>query len=235
MRTVQRSVLTALGLIVSFGLMAPAAEAQSIAPSPEQPWAGKLDDLRGTLAKGNHRKTQRQAQRLVQEMVETMGAREGGFHLMASASLYRSLAEAGLGNHDEALWYWNVARALDPRITEADLETFEEPGRLLLERLSGSSDEVLPMGVTPPKVVERVRPVVPSGPGCVNIPKDGTLQVRAVIDASGRVIRPELLEPLPAIGLIWVGLEALKEWRFDPARHEGEPVPVFYQLAMRFR
>jgi hypothetical protein len=58
--------------------------------------------------------------------------------------------------------------------------------------------------------------------------------VQLVIDETGRTRRPTVDTPLPTATLTWVALEAVKTWRFEPARKDGEPTPVYYNLAINY-
>lgn len=66
------------------------------------------------------------------------------------------------------------------------------------------------------------------------IRKQGDVIVEAVIDADGRVRDARILRSL-GFGLDESTLRALGEWRFEPARKAGRPIPVIYTLVVRFR
>lgn len=63
----------------------------------------------------------------------------------------------------------------------------------------------------------------------------GVVIVQAEIDESGRVADVEVLKGLPA-GLTEAALEAIRQWRFEPARDaSGEAIRVLYNLTINFR
>lgn len=64
--------------------------------------------------------------------------------------------------------------------------------------------------------------------------RQGDVVVEAVIDLEGRVREARILESL-GFGLDESALRALAEWRFEPARKGGRPIPVLYTLVVRFR
>ena len=62
----------------------------------------------------------------------------------------------------------------------------------------------------------------------------GTVQLEAVIDATGAVTELRLVKGLP-LGLDQAALDAVRRWRFEPATYNGKPVAVLYNLKIRFR
>lgn len=62
----------------------------------------------------------------------------------------------------------------------------------------------------------------------------GLVILQAVIDEQGRVGEIEVLKGLP-LGLTETAIEALRQWTFEPATLEGEPVAVYYNLTFNFR
>ncbi len=64
--------------------------------------------------------------------------------------------------------------------------------------------------------------------------RDGLVVVQAVIDRQGRVRDVRVLRGAP-YGMTEEAVEAVRGWRFRPARRGGEPVAVYYQLTVRFR
>ena len=63
---------------------------------------------------------------------------------------------------------------------------------------------------------------------------EGIVRLRAIIDEEGRVESLEALEGL-SHGLTEAAMDAIREWRFEPAKLEGEPVSVFFELTVNFR
>lgn len=61
----------------------------------------------------------------------------------------------------------------------------------------------------------------------------GVVIVRAIIDADGSVRDVEVLKGLP-LGLAERTVEAVREWRFEPALRGGVPVPVFFNITVSF-
>jgi len=61
----------------------------------------------------------------------------------------------------------------------------------------------------------------------------GVVIVQATIDKQGNVTAAKILKGLP-MGLDQAALEAVEQWRFEPATLHGEPVAVYYNLTLNF-
>lgn len=134
--------------------------------------------------------------------------------------------------------------------------TPHEPEPEPVEELALSEDELLNLvpGVIPSDV-----PAAPGPPGeqplevggNVSAPKkiyaptplyteearqgriQGVVLLHAVIDAEGKVSTIEVLKGLP-LGLSESAVETVKTWRWEPARRDGVPVPVYFTLTVSF-
>lgn len=62
---------------------------------------------------------------------------------------------------------------------------------------------------------------------------EGTVILQSVIDTDGRVVDVKLLKGL-SMGLSEKAIEAVQEWRFEPALLRGKPVSVYYTLTVHF-
>jgi TonB family protein len=62
----------------------------------------------------------------------------------------------------------------------------------------------------------------------------GTVIVEAIIDENGDVTSARVLKGLP-MGLDQASLDAVRTWKFKPARIEGRPVKVYYSLTVSFQ
>lgn len=61
----------------------------------------------------------------------------------------------------------------------------------------------------------------------------GVVILEAIIDAAGDVQNVKVLKGLP-MGLSEEAVATAKEWKFKPATLDGQPVPVFLNLTIRF-
>ncbi|MFN2239555.1 MAG: energy transducer TonB [Thermoanaerobaculia bacterium] len=86
--------------------------------------------------------------------------------------------------------------------------------------------------VQPPKVVLRVEPDYTEDARKARL--QGIVIIEAIIDTEGNVTQARILKGL-AGGLDRSALEAVRKWKFEPGRKEGKPVPVIFDLMVRFR
>lgn len=85
-------------------------------------------------------------------------------------------------------------------------------------------------GVSAPVALETPRPPYPeSVRGCVQ----GVVVLRAVVAEDGTVRDVKVLKGLP-LGLTEVAVEAVRRWRYAPARLDGRPVDVYIDLVVPF-
>ena len=90
----------------------------------------------------------------------------------------------------------------------------------------------VPPGGTEPVVLTRVMPRYP--PAARGSGVEGTAVVRAVVRRNGRVGSVEVLRD-PGMGLGDAAADAVKRWRFTPARLNGEAIEVHYNVTVNFR
>jgi protein TonB len=83
---------------------------------------------------------------------------------------------------------------------------------------------------SPPVVVREVRPVYPELARQSEL--EGTVFVRIGVDASGDVAWAEIVRGVP--GLNEAALEAVRQWKFTPARQGDLPVRVKIVVPIRF-
>lgn len=62
----------------------------------------------------------------------------------------------------------------------------------------------------------------------------GIVILEAVVDERGNVTRVEVLKPLAA-GLDQNAVEAIRQWKYEPGRKDGVPVPVLITVSVSFR
>jgi protein TonB len=61
----------------------------------------------------------------------------------------------------------------------------------------------------------------------------GVVILQTIIDTLGQVTNVRVLKGLPS-GLTEAAVDAVSQWRFDPATLEGEPVAVYYMVTVSF-
>ncbi len=176
----------------------------------------------------------RRANRLLAEMVERIESGAAAAQYLASASLQRAIAEAGLGNGRDAAWDYDLAVALHPDFAELDLSVYGEGGQRMagyLELVGTVWGRDRAAGVEPPRKLRAPRPAYPRAKWVACL--EEAIVVQSVIDTDGRLKRPRLLTSgYPVLG--FAAMDGLREWRFEPARVGGRPVPVIYNLTVSF-
>ena len=83
----------------------------------------------------------------------------------------------------------------------------------------------------PPRRLEAPLPAYPDAAWVQGI--TGDVLVRAVIDKNGGVTDVEVVKGLP-YGMTEAAVEAIRRWKFAPAKRHGKPVAVYRNLSVRF-
>ena len=86
--------------------------------------------------------------------------------------------------------------------------------------------------VRPPTPVYRVEPDYTEEARKARL--QGIVIIEAIIDVEGNVTEARILKGL-AGGLDQSAIEAVRQWRFKPGTLDGKPVPVIFDLMVRFR
>jgi TonB family protein len=87
-------------------------------------------------------------------------------------------------------------------------------------------------GVSPPSVVTKVEPAYTEEAHNANW--QGTVVLQLVVDARGFPQNIKVLRSL-GLGLDEKAIEAVAQWRFNPGRKDGKPVPVMATIEVNFR
>jgi len=124
------------------------------------------------------------------------------------------------------------------------LDATSTSGSSPLPGITGPSAAALPMpaaqpespakiggNVKEPKLVASVAPAYPLGARSSGV--QGDVVIETTIDKTGNVVRTHVVSG-PAM-LRPSALEALKRWKYEPSRLNGEPVEVQMQVTIRFR
>ncbi|HEX6097102.1 MAG TPA: M56 family metallopeptidase [Thermoanaerobaculia bacterium] len=85
--------------------------------------------------------------------------------------------------------------------------------------------------LTPPKPVHKVDAVYTSEAKAARIA--GVVIVKVTIDAQGNVTDARVLKDLP-LGLGQAAVDAVRQWKFEPATLDGKPVATDFNLTVRF-
>jgi TonB family protein len=87
-------------------------------------------------------------------------------------------------------------------------------------------------GIVAPKVVKHVEPHYPGRAHDAHV--SGIATVDAQIDATGRVKVVRIVRD-PGFGLGGAAADAVRQWQFEPATKDGQPVAVLFTLQVSFR
>lgn len=201
-------------------------------------WDARAKEVDALLLEGKYRKARKDLDLLIQEMVDEILDGDAK-SMFATVSLLRALAEAGLGHERAALWDLHVARTFDEKIGGLTLTSYGEAGEFLTRVSAARADDEknerkIPKDarVEAPRKKKEPVPRYPIGKRfqCVG----DLVALRAVIDRKGLPQKPTILSAEDSV-LGFVALQALRDWRFEPAKYEGEPISVYYKLRMDFR
>jgi outer membrane biosynthesis protein TonB len=190
----------------------------------EDQWRREQHLIETQLAKKHFSAARGAAIRLTRTMLDNLGTGAEAHTLLAKSSALRASAEEGMGNADDASWYRDVAAALDEHRRPADAETSRSEPIVSAEKLSAAN-------ATPPRVTHRN---VLARPEIIRYIGASTVIVGVVIGTDGLARHPRIVSS-PAPSLSYIAIEALREWRFQPAAIDGKPAAVLFNLTITFR
>jgi periplasmic protein TonB len=87
------------------------------------------------------------------------------------------------------------------------------------------------IGMTPPEVVSRVEPRYPASARMIR--SEGTVVIEVVVETDGRTGDVRVLRGISK-ALDEAAVAAIRQWRFRPARVEGNPVRAYHTVTVRF-
>lgn len=116
-------------------------------------------------------------------------------------------------------------------VTEG-VRTLVSATRGFLAPLKPSPAKRLTEGMIAPKVISRVEPLYPEEAKKARIA--GVVILEATINEAGVVTEARVVKPLP-FGLDQAALDAIRQWRFEPATQDGQAVPVKFNFTFNFK
>lgn len=241
------SLLALLSLLTLPGLLAAPSFARSLQESDQKSpqdyvvdWQKRMQSTHRLLQASDWSSAEVESQALFDELLSHLKAGEGSAALLAAATAQLALAESGLGKNDQAQWHLHLAQNLNPAFRDRGVEGYgiasqrlaadglrawnqPPPGSVVL---SLASPDILPPSILEsPHIVFRASEEI-----LREFPQD--LSVEVVVSPEGRpehpVVRGSMINPTPVIA----SLEALRDWRFEPASRNGTPVAVFLYLPL---
>jgi TonB family protein len=198
------------------------------------PLIDRLSDSATELKKGDYAKALKIDERLIGDMLSRLGPGDAESKWFTVAVAHKALALAGLGRNEDALWYWHLALNLYPAIAQSDMSMFGAPAEFLKQHpLVMPNVPRIGGNVKAPAALHRVEPVYPMGARYFHVA--GPAIFESVIDKSGTVREITVLKGLPSAPLTYCAMEALRQWRFQPATIDGQPVDVLFNLTINYK
>lgn len=240
------------GITICVLFLASAAAGQQTLQSPEAYWRQGLREVDEKLRAGKWKDAEKRGRRLSQEILGGAGAGEGAAYSLAVASAFRAIAEAGLGEEQDAAWHWDMALNLFPDIGKTNVSPYGPKAAELRERVlrpidpivtpdqirilreGGTVEEKSALQVERPRIVKQTAPEYPQTLNALGT--EGWVVISTVIELDGRPVSPKVMKVEgggPAMA--YAALEALGQWRFEPAKLDGKPVRVFHVLTVNFK
>jgi protein TonB len=214
-------------------------------PGRDQPevagsWQERLKLTDFHLRAGRFKKAKIVADAVLAEMSDRLASGPEGAPLLSLALLFRSLAEAGLGETEMAVWNWYAAKTLYPPLGESDLSAYGGAGAAILAektRLLGSqaNPEAGSAAQERVKGPERLAAPPPRYPATLKAACiEGAVVLEAILDERGRPVIARLLDSTGGPVMSFAAIEAVRQWKFKPATLDGKPIRVYYVLTVNF-
>lgn len=219
----------------------------SLAADTTDEWRQSVKEVDQKLRARDWAAAEKQARQLAVQTADRTGMGKATAHGLAVVTALRAIAEAGLGQNHDAAWHWDMALNLDPEIAKTDLSLYGSAADWLRNRKLRALEPPLPpdglrmadgsgvvkKDVQRPKLVSHKNPELPAM--LRNRTVVGLVVVQAVISTDGRPRDPRVeTAPTGVPAMAYAALEALRQWRFEPARVEGKPVEVYYTLTVDY-
>jgi len=210
-------------------------------------WRKGLREIDQKLRAHQWEAAEKQSRRLADQVIEEAGLGDSAAYTLSVVSAFRAIAEAGQGREEDADWHWVTALSIFPDIGKTDLSPYGPPAAGLKQRQPQLSDlhpqpsggaQLVEPSATPPKdvqaprVIRQVSPSFPKGLRLMGV--GGKVVAEIIIGEDGVPHHARLLEAEGGPAMKYESLEALRQWRFEPAKLEGKPVKVYYVLTINF-
>ena len=209
-----------------------------------QNWRGLLDSTADDLQAQRYSRARHTTIKLINSMMDNLNTGNAAAYTMGLTVAYRAVAEAGLGNYEEADWYRHVALAMSPQVAQVDMKHFGNAGAWFASgEPSSASAENPPMASSSELVAasDRHDPICKYKPypkyplGAVLGKVSAPVIVHVLIDSDGNVRHPAVVSQSVAPTLLYAATEAVKRWQFDPATVDGKASPAEFDLTVNFQ
>lgn len=195
-----------------------------------------LDKAEDLLRTGDWSQGKEQVAAAIANLLGSPLEGDGGRAILGRALALRAIASVGSGEAAAAEFdALEVASfGFDP--ATLDLASFGKAGDVFRDAANRLASTAEPLkvggGISRPQILTKVNPTYSYGTREERI--QGVSIVQVAIDETGRVTRPNLLHSLHP-QLDFAAFEAVREWKFEPAKLEGKPVAAYYVLTINFR
>lgn len=234
--------LTAV-LALTLGLLT--AHGASARPGIDDRWRAEMDKVDERLRAGNWKSGRRSARRLAERILGESWHGRGLKEVLSELALYQAVAEANLGNRQDAVWSWHMAQNVDHRIRKRDLSPYGEAEKLLREfplRARGQvplSFHVVRRGYGPrfsrPVLAKGWAPALPHN-SAAQRERVPDLHLEIIVDRRGQAHHPVVLSGDPNPVILYGVLDAMRTMpRFEPARDSGKPVDSLFKYVVDMR
>lgn len=236
----QRSMGLAMAILALCGLAGLVSPARALqeggstaAEDRAAVWRAQLGEAHAMLSKEEYEAARDLTRRLADDMLEHLGAGDEAEYTMAVVAAFRAIAEVGLGQREEGLWYWRIATTLHPSFAERDLTVYGDPAIWLTEQKyrAGYAAPPASSALMEPRT-QTSRPVELPG-SMADVKTDSvSLVVETIVGMNGEPREPRVVSAPEVPALIYAALEGLKDWRFLPATLDGKPVAMAHQVTV---
>jgi TonB family protein len=222
-------------LSVTVAILLVASPAMAVEKGVAERWSVQLATTTGMLKAASYADALPILRKLVDDMLSRLGPSDETTYVLVVPLIQIALAEEGLGDHDAAVWHWDMAQTLYPKAADADLSMFGRPGAALKQsplvdpNPSKCSHE---KGEPLAKILKPVSPEYPEGARLFRA--RGIVIMDLKIKSDGSPAEPRVVKPL-ATPLTYAALEATRGWKFAPPLVEGKPVESRFCLTINYK
>lgn len=198
-------------------------------PAPAERWQQELEQTSQRLAAGHFAEARTDLLKLTRVMADTITTPSTAHSLFALALVQLAIADAGLGDVENAIWHWHIAQNIHESARTFDLSRYGNATAVLRANKLPPAPEkcAQPANAPAPAIVKRSEPRYPQG--VRQAPITGLVIVEIELDAEGRPKRPQVLRS-PSAALTYSTLMTLREWRFAAPAEESSRAARFCRI-----
>jgi hypothetical protein len=206
-----------------------------IAASAAQKFVDMLADSGDFIKAGKYAEALKLDETVIAQMGEHYVSGDATAQLFAIAVAHKALALAGMGNEDEALWYWYAAASVYPAVARSDMSTFGAAGKFLSEHPPKPVEVRVPKDaqIVPATIVKKVETKYPTR--TLQTLVESPVVVEFIVGRDGRAHAPRIVGDIPAPILAFASLEALHQFQFAPATANGQPIDAPFRMTFGYK